>query len=170
MDTATAEPAQIAAQQPLNAAPALPKRNQTTFNSSSARQAALRSHEVRRIRAAQDQAAKSIAAKVWTQAAVEPADSYVFRRLAKVREQIDTTNTLIGKCRNPLLLDKLCSALAKLSEQERILSGRPLPGSMRPKAAKPSSQSRTADALELPDHMVEQLMSQPNTAPEPEQP
>jgi hypothetical protein len=37
---------------------------------------------------------------------------------------------------NPQAIDRIASASARISEQERILSGRPLPGSQRPRLAK----------------------------------
>ena len=45
---------------------------------------------------------------------------------------------------NPQAIDRLASAIAKLGEQERILSGRPLPGSQRPRAIKASKVNGSA--------------------------
>ena len=53
-------------------------------------------------------------------------------------------DTLFENEDNPQKLDRLASAQHRLSEQERILSGRPLPGSQRPRLAKPAKASGTS--------------------------
>lgn len=52
--------------------------------------------------------------------------------------------TLDGQC-----VDRLAGALAKLSEVERQLAGRPMPGSLRPRAAK--DERRRGSKLDLSD-------------------
>ena len=53
-------------------------------------------------------------------------------RLVRVREQLLKLDAMIEKETDAQKLDRLASASAKLSEQERVLDGRPLPGSRRP--------------------------------------
>jgi hypothetical protein len=51
---------------------------------------------------------------------------------------------MIAKETDPASLDKLASASAKLSEQERLLADRPTPGSRRPPPEKANSVSRNS--------------------------
>ena len=66
-------------------------------------------------------------------------DEYRASRLARVRTQLDLIDQLI-RCEclkaamDPSKLDRLASAQSKLSEQERLLAGRPAP---KPADAKP---------------------------------
>jgi hypothetical protein len=54
-----------------------------------------------------------------------------------VRKHLDRLDELMMTETDPQKLDRLASAQARLAEQERILDGRPLPGSLRPKPPKP---------------------------------
>ncbi len=89
------------------------------------------------------------------------------RTLARVRLQLDKvfeafvieadkSNSDASK------LDRLASAQARLSEQERILSGRPMPGSLRPttKATKP----RISD-MESPEPASSVIHTPTNSVP-----
>lgn len=67
-----------------------------------------------------------------------PKYDYETRRLIRVRAQLDRLDREIdaeigGDSKR---LRELVDAQTRLSEQERILSGRPMPGSLRPKAPK----------------------------------
>jgi hypothetical protein len=48
--------------------------------------------------------------------------------------QLNRLDSMMAKEMDPQRLDRLASAQSKLSEQERILAGRPLPGSRKPLA------------------------------------
>ena len=61
-----------------------------------------------------------------------PADNFITRKLARVREQIERVEALLDDADEPQAVDRFCNALTRLYELERILSGRPLPGSRRP--------------------------------------
>ena len=63
-------------------------------------------------------------------------DDYPVERIVRVRAQIKRIDAMLMEELNPQAIDRLASAIAKLGEQERILSGRPLPGSQRPRLAK----------------------------------
>jgi len=52
----------------------------------------------------------------------------------RVREQLNHLDSMMFKETGPSKLDRLASAQAKGAEQERILDGRPLPGSRKPLA------------------------------------
>jgi hypothetical protein len=65
---------------------------------------------------------------------LQAADSYVSARLSRVRLQLDRVDEMMMTEKDPQKLDRLASAQARLAEQERIMSGRPLPGSRRPVA------------------------------------
>ena len=53
-------------------------------------------------------------------------------RLERVRLQLDRVDAMMLTEDDPQRLDRLASAQMRLSEQERILAGRPLPGSRKP--------------------------------------
>ena len=61
----------------------------------------------------------------------EELSGYAQNRLARVRKQLDRIDALMLTETDPGKLDRLASAQNRLSEQERILAGRPLPGSIR---------------------------------------
>lgn len=79
-------------------------------------------------------------------AGIPEVDSFRFERLQRVREhlrQIDTQIAQQTRKPNPdgQTLNWLCTAQARLSEQERVLAGRPMPGSLRP--SRPGRQRGT---------------------------
>lgn len=69
--------------------------------------------------------------------AAENATPHEKRRLLRVREQLDRLDQMMMTENDPQRLDRIASAQSKLAEQERILDGRPLPGSRRPRETKP---------------------------------
>jgi hypothetical protein len=73
---------------------------------------------------------------------------YLLDRLARVRGQIDHINNLIEDESDPQKLDRLASALYRFSEIERNLAGRPLPGSLKPSAARSRRQSSSFAPVE----------------------
>ena len=75
-------------------------------------------------------------------------DEFEAKTLARVRLQLDKISDMFNEATEAAELDRLASAQARLAEQERILSGRPLPGSLRPKqskASKPISSMSTPE-------------------------
>ncbi len=62
------------------------------------------------------------------------ADDFASRRLMRVREQLQRLDDLAALAVEPKALKELADATTRLAEQERILAGRPLPGSRRPSA------------------------------------
>jgi hypothetical protein len=99
----------------------------------------------RQAQTANDQPSKAVATE---------ADGYIAGRLERVRKQLDEIDERIaeeackkgepgpdgkpGPVADGQLLNWLCSAQERLSEQERVLSRRPLPGSERPSSGKPA--------------------------------
>lgn len=63
-----------------------------------------------------------------------PDDAYLAERLARVRKQIAMLDVMLEGAAVASEVDKFASALCRLSELARQLSGRPLPGSLRPQA------------------------------------
>lgn len=98
------------------------------ITSQNAAEMAQRSHEARRQRKLAEQTKP---AKPLTEP-LEAGDSYVTRRLLRVRGQLDRLDAMLDDEEDPGRIDKLCSAIARLGEQERQLADRPLPGSRRP--------------------------------------
>jgi hypothetical protein len=103
--------------------------------SANAREMAARSARVRRER----KNAEHILA-AFTQPEQVLAGDFPRQRLARVRVQLDRLDEMMMKEKDPQRLDRIASAQAKLAEQERILDGRPLPGSRKPAANKPDRQ------------------------------
>ena len=68
----------------------------------------------------------------------EPSQSFAENRLKRVREQLSRIDNEIETCEldNSKRLKELADASTRLSEQERILDGRPMPGSRRPPSVK----------------------------------
>lgn len=102
-------------------------------------------------------AAKSHAAKAQRKAdrlkaladdAKPEPDSYRTERLARVRKQLSRLDSMMERESDPQKLDRLASAQYRLSEQERILAGRPNPGSLRPK---PQSSQHTDNTTFAPE-------------------
>lgn len=69
-----------------------------------------------------------------------PEDDYLSERLGTVRKQIAGLDAMIEGAADAQTIDRIASAIARLSELERLYAGRPLPGSRRPSAdrSKPS--------------------------------
>jgi hypothetical protein len=83
-------------------------------------------------------------------------------RLVRVREQLEKLDRMIADEEDPQKLDRLASAQSRLSEQERILDGRPLPGSRRPREEGTGGRrSRSEAALLIEDAQVVALASGP---------
>lgn len=75
--------------------------------------------------------------------ALQIADGYHEARLVRVRAQLDRIDEMMLDEDDPGKLDRLASAQARLSEQERILRGEPLPGSRRPAPERKSSRGQS---------------------------
>lgn len=79
--------------------------------------------------------------------------------LNRVRAQMDLINARLTealkmKRPDPQAIDRLAAAQSRLSEQERILAGRPMPGSLRPASAK--SGNRRAEIASSPSEIASQ--------------
>lgn len=98
------------------------------FDSHNAAEMAQRSHAARQQRKLAAQTKPAIPQS----GPPEAADSYVTRRLLRVRGQLERLGDMLDHEEDPGCIDKLCSAIARLCEQERRLADRPLPGSRRP--------------------------------------
>lgn len=59
-------------------------------------------------------------------------DDYHARRIMRVRQQLDRIDAMLMEEEDAQKIDRLASAQLRLSEQERVMSGRPLPGSRKP--------------------------------------
>jgi hypothetical protein len=70
------------------------------------------------------------------------ADDYTARRIAVTRKQIRMMDDQLSTCSEPKDFKAICDALARLHEIERQLSGRPLPGTLKPSAPRPERRSR----------------------------
>lgn len=62
----------------------------------------------------------------------EVPDGFHEKRILRVRAQLDRLDAMLLTEDDPQRIDRLASAQLRLSEQERVLAGRPLPGSRKP--------------------------------------
>jgi hypothetical protein len=85
-------------------------------------------------------------------AKLQPSHEYLEQRIKNTRLTIERLEKLLMRAKNTQDLDKLASALSKLADLERVLDGRPLPGTRRPKADRASSRaSMPVEPMELPE-------------------
>jgi hypothetical protein len=136
------------ADQPLNhaladhstAIAAIPRPKFHFFTKQNAAENAIKAHEARKQRLEAEQIQRDAeAANALTMQA--PADDYRATTLARVRIQLDKIFNMMLAEDDPAKIDRLASAQARLGEQERQLSNRPLPGSLKPTSR--SSKSRS---------------------------
>lgn len=103
----------------------LPTVRQHFFNHDNAHAMAAKSAQARRERQAQLEIVQ----------ANSPVDQqYIAQRLVCVRTQIERLNQRLEQEQDPVKLEKLINGIYKLTELERVLSGRPLPGQLKPTA------------------------------------
>jgi len=69
-------------------------------------------------------------------------DPYVRDQVKRLRQHIDRLNAKLLEAEDAGEIDRLASALGRLREMERQLSGRPLPGSYRPTETAKRSRGR----------------------------
>ena len=111
------------------------------FTAATARQAALKSVEVQRQKRSAEAQRRLLPASAPLQAPAPPAvDDYTRLRLVCVRSQLGLVDAAILKeagkdYPDGQRLNWLAAAQERLAEQERVLAGRPMPGSLRPTAA-----------------------------------
>jgi hypothetical protein len=78
----------------------------------------------------------------------ESPDKYTQDRIARTRRHIQGIDRQLEASDDPKEIKSLCDALARLEEIERILSGRPLPGSRRPGRDKPTKSTPASGPIE----------------------
>ena len=128
------------------------------FTAANAKEMAAKAHASRRQRLASGNPAAEAFPLMPEGGPHEAANDYASRRLARVRVQLDLVDKRITEQANAKTLDGqslnwLCSAQERLAEQERILAGRPLPGSRRPaqdRAPRPDAGAWLAEPLDVP--------------------
>lgn len=75
---------------------------------------------------------------------VQASPSYVLARLARTRAQLAQLDGQLEAAKEPRDVKAIADAIARLSEVERILAGRPAPGAYRPVREK----AKRASAME----------------------
>lgn len=95
-----------------------------------------------------------------TQPTEQPLElpEYLALRLVRARKQIDQVSTMLEKERDAQKIDRLASALYRLSELERTLANRPLPGSLKPTPTRRARSQASYGPIEGPS---EPTASQP---------
>ena len=123
-------------------APPVEKPRSHRFTSADARVMAARSAEARKQRRDAEACAPLAAASSGAS-----SGEYVTERLAHARAEIARLQTLAKGLKEPLEIERMSRAIGQWSEQERILAGRPLPGSQRPGPPR-QSKSRGPDFVD----------------------
>jgi hypothetical protein len=100
------------------------------FTKANAVQMSRKSHEQRRINQAMRENALTRPTLISPDSG-EP-DPYVSVELTRARAHISRINSMLDKEQDAQQLERLARALNVLSERERVLAGRPLPGSRKP--------------------------------------
>ena len=87
-------------------------------------------------------------------AQAEVSEMFKLQVLNRVRKQIESILQSLEDEKDADAVDKLCRSLDKLMEQERKLSGRPLPGSYRPEPPVKRRFSSSTPVLDMPSLVV----------------
>lgn len=124
------------------------------FTAENAAEMGRKSAEARRAREEMYRAAANIAVD-------DPNLDFTQATLARVRMQLDLVNKRLTEALerdrlDPGAIDRLASAQSRLSEQERILAGRPTPGSLKPATPRQSRTSVSAPSFSIPDPPAQQ--------------
>jgi hypothetical protein len=82
------------------------------------------------------------------EATAQDQDIYRTKRLGRVRKQLDLVDGMIEAEQDPAKLDRLASAQSRLSEQERQLSNRSLPPTLK---AGPAPRSKRSSVQSDPE-------------------
>lgn len=93
-----------------------------------------------------------------------PKDSFIEQTISRVRKQMSVILDAMIDEDEPALIDKHASALARLAEIERQMSGRPMPGSLKPAPIK-SVKSRSTHAIPTviePAELPQSAADEPN--------
>lgn len=67
--------------------------------------------------------------------------AYLRKRLARVRLQIEDMNKRLDAEQDPQAVQWIVNSIYRLTELERVIAGRPLPGQLKPVAARPARPS-----------------------------
>lgn len=124
-------PEQVAQEQPKLIAQQSKNKPRYKLTPEKAREAAIRSHNARRL-AKLVQPTKQPSTQEQSTEHAQPADAFTLVTLSRVRDQMSLLADMMKKEKDPARLDRLAAAFGKLAEVERQLAGRPLPGSLRP--------------------------------------
>lgn len=81
--------------------------------------------------------------------AIAKADKFLSGQLARVRKQIDMLNDKLEHAESAQDTDRYASAIARLSERERQLANRPLPGSYKPVAQRTKRTYQSAPPADI---------------------
>lgn len=140
----TVESPMISVESPLNLAQPPVKRIGNPITPETAKEYARRSAEAR-ARIAQERKdvnkAQAIIAEAKALSDPNSEEGYRLERLIRTRKQLSQLDEQLEGETDPKAVKAICDAIARLAEVERILAGRPLPGSHRPsnKPSKPKT-------------------------------
>ena len=98
------------------------------------------------------------------QPAIEVPVDYAEKTKLRVRGMLERACELFDHERDANKIDRLASAVAKLAELDRQLSGRPLPGTLRPAV---KAREKWSD-IDLPKAPAPVLAPEPDDAPAPD--
>lgn len=111
------------------------------FNADRARVAQRKSVEAKRKMAEREDKVIETINELKAAAIVEPDDTYRLNRLKATRDALDGLYSDLNAADDAKDQKAICDSIARLSEVERLLAGRPSPGSHRPSSLKPKRQT-----------------------------
>jgi len=115
------------------------------FTSANAKEMAAKSAETRR--KLREERAKAAQVPELPPLPSEALPGYLNERLVRVRAQLDRLDAMLLHAVDAQEIERLARAAGVLAEQERLLDGRPLPGSRKP-GKEPGPQRRNVEPIE----------------------
>jgi len=119
-------------------------------DSQTARELAAKSHEARRRNKELRELAELEEQNKALMAPQTTPETYVDKRLIRVRAQIDMLSDMLEAELDPQKIDRLANAITRLSGLEREYANRPLPGTLKPSSKPSQARPRTIEPTAIP--------------------
>ena len=119
-------------------------------DSQTARELAAKSHEARRRNKELRELAELEEQNKALMVPQTSSESYVDKRLTRVRAQIDMLSDMLEAEQDPQKIDRLANAITRLSGLEREYANRPLPGTLKPSSKPTQTRPRTVEPTAIP--------------------
>jgi len=135
-------------------------------DSQTARELAAKSHEARRRNKELRELAELEEQNKALMAPQTTPETYVDKRLIRVRAQIDMLSDMLEAELDPQKIDRLANAITRLSGLEREYANRPLPGTLKPSSKPSQARPRTIEPTAIPQPVVIEQPKPSSTEPQ----